>query len=227
MEFTSNADKYLFSREHFRAIAREKFLTAHKRIPQLYADINELVAHVTLFASGRDMTKIDNGLYIADLMVSFCRSHFIVSDLINQGELIEAATLIRKQMELLSRLNELTNGLGMEKLLNRTPNLKHLQTQLKRLYAAYSEIAHSSNPEILHLLGRKEMGEGYFTPLYPEFSDNVLISFQHLIGTALEFYVWCTDLYDQHFEDHEKAKLEETFIRAIESFIEIYEPNGI
>jgi dsDNA-specific endonuclease/ATPase MutS2 len=106
--------------------------------------------------------EIDNGLYLADLMVSFCRSHFIASDLILGGELVEAAVIVRKQMELLARLNELSAGLDIDKLVRRTPNIKHLKTSLNRLYSEYSEISHSASPKVMQILGRKELEEGIF-----------------------------------------------------------------
>ncbi|MBL8206491.1 MAG: hypothetical protein JNM09_19815 [Blastocatellia bacterium] len=150
--FNTNAEKYLYSRNHFRKVAQDEFLRFNEHMNDLVASVNELVSSMTLFTSGKSLTAIPNGLYLGDLMVSFCRSHFISTDLTLGGELIEAVTIIRKQMELLSRLNELRNGLDINKLLRRTPNLKHLKTNLNRLYSDYSEIAHSSSPQPLQLL---------------------------------------------------------------------------
>jgi hypothetical protein len=44
------------------------------------------------------------------LVTSYVRTHFIVTDLILNGDLVEAVTLIRKQLESVARLNELESG---------------------------------------------------------------------------------------------------------------------
>ena len=73
-------------------IAQHQFLMFNEHANSLVVSINELVASMTLFVSGKSLRGIDNGLYLADLMVSFCRSHFIASDLVLGGELVEAAS---------------------------------------------------------------------------------------------------------------------------------------
>lgn len=161
-EFSSKAEKYLYSRDHFRKVAQHEFLKFNDEANILVASVNELVASLTLFVSGKSFREIDNGLYLADLMVSFCRSHFIASDLLLGGELVEGAVIVRKQIELLARLNEIANGLDIDRLIRKTPNIKHLKTGLNRLYSDYSEISHSASPKVMELLGRKEYEQGTF-----------------------------------------------------------------
>ncbi|MDK2763749.1 MAG: hypothetical protein KYX63_07130 [Alteromonas macleodii] len=145
-EFSSKAEKYIYSRDHFRKVAQHEFLKFNKDANLLVASINELVASLTLFISGKSFREIENGLYLADLMASFCRSHFIASDLLLGGELVEGAVIVRKQIELLARLNELTNGFDVDRLIRRTPNIKHLKSGLNRLYSDYSENIALSKP---------------------------------------------------------------------------------
>lgn len=202
-EYASKAEKYIQSRDHFRKRAQHEFLLYNEHASSLIALTSELVASMTLFVSGKDFRRIDNGLYVADLMVSFCRSHFIASDLIVNGEIIEGAVIVRKQIELIARLNELSSGLSVEKLVKRTPNTKHLKSGLNRLYSEYSEIAHSASPKVMYLLGRKELEAGEFTPLYPEFQENAYVSMQHLVLTALEYYVWCTNFLMDNFAEYD------------------------
>ncbi|MGR5448104.1 hypothetical protein ACPV47_24715 [Vibrio jasicida] len=221
-EFTSKAEKYLYSREHFRKIAQNKFLEFNNEANLLVASVNELVASLTLFVSGKSFREIDNGLYLADLMVSFCRSHFIASDLLLGGELVEGAVIVRKQIELLARLNEITKGLDIDRLIRRTPNIKHLKTGLNRLYSEYSEISHSASPKVMGLLGRKEYDQGVFTPLYPEFHENSYVSMQHLVMSALEYYVWCVNFFNDNFEDYDSSLDTVLFEKAFEQHDKIY-----
>ena len=113
-EFETKAEKYLYSRDHFRKLSQHEFLNFNSEANLLVASVNEMVASLTLFLSEKDLRSIDNGLYMGDLMVSFCRSHFIATDLILGGELVEGAVIVRKQIELIARLNEITNGLDVE-----------------------------------------------------------------------------------------------------------------
>ncbi len=221
-QFSSKAEKYIYSRDHFRKIAQHNFLAFNEHANFLVVSINELVASMTLFVSGKDFREIDNGLYIADLMVSFCRSHFIASDLILGGELVEAAVIVRKQMELLARLNELSVGLDIDKLVRRTPNIKHLKSGLNRLYSEYSEVSHSASPKVMQLLGRKEVGQGIVTPVYPEFQDNAYISMQHLVMSSLEYYVWCANFLMDNFPEYDGDYDSILFNKAYEQHQKIF-----
>ena len=221
-EFSSKAEKYLYSRDHFRKVAQHEFLKFNDGVNLLVASINELVASLTLFVSGKSFREIDNGLYLADLMVSFCRSHFIASDLLLGGELVEGALIVRKQIELLARLNEIANGLDIDRLIRKTPNIKHLKTGLNRLYSDYSEISHSASPKVMELLGRKEYEQGTFTPLYPEFQENSYVSMQHLVMSSLEYYVWCVNFFSDNFKDYNSTTDSVLFEKAFEQHEKIY-----
>jgi len=221
-EFTSKAEKYIYSRNHFRKLAQHKFLKFNKDANLLVSSINELVASLTLFISGKSFREIENGLYLADLMASFCRSHFIASDLLLGGELVEGAIIVRKQIELLARLNEITNGLNIERLIKRTPNIKHLKLGLNKLYSDYSEISHSASPKVMELLGRKEYEQGTFTPLYPEFQENSYISMQHLVMCAFEYYVWAVNFLKDNFEEYDNSVDLLLFEKAFEQHEKIY-----
>lgn len=85
-------------------------------------------------------------------MVSYLRSYYVVNDHIYYSEILEAAVLLRKQFELIARLYELLER-DFEKLRGKTPNIGSLKSNLRNLYGDYSGIAHSSDPELFHLLG--------------------------------------------------------------------------
>ena len=115
-----NAVKYLESRDTARKRTEAEFLSNHPEIAPLIQLGNEYVAGCMYFLNGRNMSTLKHGLYICDLIISFTRTHFIAQDLIGQGELIEAAVLIRKQMELQARLHELVKVKEFQKLIRKT-----------------------------------------------------------------------------------------------------------
>ena len=90
---------------------------------------------------------VDEALsYQLSVSASFMRTHFIISDLIMGGDLIEAITLIRKQLESLARLNEIDSA-PLEKLYGRTPNISSvLKAGRGQIYGQLSEVAHFSKP---------------------------------------------------------------------------------
>jgi hypothetical protein len=71
----------------------------------------------------RPVAKVDETIsYQIGVTTSFVETHFIVTDLIPNGDLVEAVTLIRKQLESLARLHELDSR-PLEKLHGRTRNI--------------------------------------------------------------------------------------------------------
>lgn len=166
-DFKTNVENYLYSRDHFRRVAQNDFLRFNPNANDIVAISGEIVSSIILFYSGKCIRNITNGLYIGDLIVSFCRSHFISTDLILGGELVEASVILRKQMELIARLNECMENVDIESLIKRTPNVKHLKTTIKRMYADYSEIAHSASPNSISILGRIEHEGKILPPCIP------------------------------------------------------------
>jgi hypothetical protein len=204
-----NRDRYLANRTVARTRAEQQLTTENPELHDLLALGDEYVARLMFFVSGTNMSVIPNGLYIGDLMISFTRTHFIAEQLLLQGEPIEGATLVRKQIELLARLHELGATKDHARLLRRTPNVARLQTNLKRLYTAYSELAHSSDPQHLQQLGRINVDGKQYTPLYPVFEPNSLITLRHLILTVVEYHHWATAFLSRHYESFdEEATLE-------------------
>ena len=90
--------------------------------------------------------------YKLDLTCSFIRTHFVINDLLLTGDIIEAATLIRKQLEVLTRLIEIDAN-PLAKLLKKTPNVCNVLNKMgKSLYPELSEIAHSGTPRVGKLI---------------------------------------------------------------------------
>ena len=90
--------------------------------------------------------------YQISLVISFVRTHFIINDMIMEGDLIEAFTLIRKNFESLTRLHEIDSN-PLLKLLKKTPNvINFFKEGGKKLYPTLSEIAHFGTPGVGELL---------------------------------------------------------------------------
>lgn len=118
-------------------------------------------------------------------ILSFIRTHYVILDLIESSDVIEAATLIRKQVELLARFKELESK-DLKSLNKKTPNIAN--TNIKSTYGSLSEIAHSSRFETLSLLGVIE-GDSYlgFSP-YPIFNkENVLKTISIYLDVFFKF----------------------------------------
>jgi hypothetical protein len=222
VDFKTNVEKYLYSRSHFRSIAQNDFLKFNPNSNDLVAISGELVASLMLFMSGKSLQDIRNGLYIGDLIVSFCRSHFISIDLILSGELVEAAVIIRKQMELIARLNECMGEMDIESLVKRTPNVKHLKSEMKKMYSVYSEIAHSASPKTISILGRSDYESKTFTPVYPIFDENSYVSLQHMTLLVFEFYLSYSVFLENNFIDYDGTRDAILFEELIEKHHAIF-----
>ena len=221
----SQAQKYENSREHFRSKARSDFLRTHEKSNQLIVTLNEVVARHMYYVSGRSFSHIENGEYFNKLIVSFTRTHFILYDLIICNELIDASVLYRKQLELVSRLVELENNIDASKLLKKTPNIRHLEFDLNRLYSAYSEISHSSTVEKMYLLGSIDTEEGQYSAVFPIFDENSYVSFYHLFLLVTQFHYWIAGRYEEWFEDYSRDDDCKIYTKCYEAFNEIYYEN--
>jgi hypothetical protein len=104
------------------AVGESQFREGNPRAVGIIEAAGEIVAELALFLSEKDLRTLPEGLQRGDLIVSYCRSQFIVADLIVQGELIDAVVLLPKQLELVARLWELMERDPRE-LLRRTPNV--------------------------------------------------------------------------------------------------------
>lgn len=218
---TTRVHEYLYSREVFRQRAQKKFFDNDPNVRILLDSVSELLLAFTLPLSDRNLAHVPNGQYVADLIVSFTRTHFIIAEHLTCSELVEAATLLRKQIELLSRLYELQET-DLQALIKRTPNLKRLETNVRRLYGEYSEIAHSSNPEKLQLLGRIKIEQGTVTVLYPQYEENSLVTLQHVAMSVFEFVVWMSGFWSNSFDDLDLDSLAPLLEASINAHHELY-----
>ena len=104
------------------------------------------------------------------LAVSFMRTHYVINELIVYSEIIEATTLMRKQLELIARMEEIDVS-ELEKLDKKVPQMKHVPW-MREYYGLWSQVAHNANMDSLDLLGYNLEDEThkrfYAQPTYTE-----------------------------------------------------------
>jgi hypothetical protein len=224
-EKESQAQKFENAREHFRNKSRSAFLGVHEKSHFLVVSLNEVVARHLYYAESRTLNHIENGDYYGKLIVSFTRTHFVLYDLIICNELIDAAVLFRKQLELVSRLVELEEKIDVSKLIKNTPKVNHLEFDLNRLYSAYSEITHSADPNSMDLLGSINAENGLYTSVFPRFDEDSYVSFYHLFLLVTQYHYWIADKYEKWFEGYSRDEDCKIYKKCYEAFNQIYYEN--
>lgn len=189
-----------------RSDASREFFSANED----YAQLTDLICETTFAQVLEIKNKIKVNKYQDALLASFVRSTVISAELIIKSELVEAVTILRKQVELLARLYELEKE-EFESLSGKTPNLGVLKTKIKRLYSAFSEGAHSATYGSMSLLGFYENRERRAHIFYPEFTENTEIVFDNWIFVFLEFTLWALDFKAEYLEDYDKKNDEQVF----------------
>ena len=106
----------------------------------------------------------DENSYQVNLLCSFIQTHYCINNLILESHLVEAVTLIRKQLEALTRLNELDKK-SVSKVQGKTPNIQNqLGQSYVDVYRPLSEVAHFSTPRVNELLSFDEFPDGEWGP---------------------------------------------------------------
>ena len=124
--------------------------------------------------------------------------------------------MLRKQFELVARLNELGAAESVETLLRKPPNLAALRTKIKALYGDYSEISHSASPVPLELLGRIYDKDDCWTVVYPVFSENAYVSVNHAAVSVFEYYYWAHEFFSRHVGSYDQTWGEDWIVEASE-----------
>jgi hypothetical protein len=129
--------------------------------------------------------------YQISLAISFVRTHFIINDMIMNGDLIEAFTLIRKNFESVTRLHEIDNN-PLLKLLKKTPNVINIfKKGGKQLYPTLSEIAHFGTPDVGALLTVNSHEDGRIGPsLFPAYNVDALGCYDRHAYVSIYFSFW-------------------------------------
>ncbi|GAA1970246.1 hypothetical protein [Microbacterium deminutum] len=207
---------YLAQREGWRARTRLAFFASpHARA------VFDLVRHsVTDFVygmSGRSWETAPHADYYVGLQTAYLRTQGLVLDLARDCEVIDGATLLRRQIEVIARLRELDEIEDLSELLKRTPNVNALKSPVRALYGSYSEIAHSSVDYVFDLLASGEAGFEQWVSVYPKFTPNSHVLFQNAAVVHLEFLLWVRDLGDRTGIAIERHYVDGSFAELVEA----------
>lgn len=204
--------EYFVNREEFRQRAKTRFLDSHAA-GRVVAAMEAYVLNTTDIISSRDTADIAHAQHIGNLIASFVRTHFIVVDLIGHSELIEAATLLRKQFELLSRLSGIAhrpNAVAPASTATLPPNADGAAAQaaqaedaLQRLYRRQHDSGQTSREDALRLFGFMQAGSSASSTIYPSFSDNAYVLLQHTAASVLDYFFWGDPFFSEHFEEYD------------------------
>jgi hypothetical protein len=174
-----------------RAEVKKTYL---KNEPELYATfritLDALLVRISKKLAGKIVNPTKELSYQYNLLASFVRTHFLINTLIFHGDLIEAHTLIRKQMETLTRLHELDKK-PLIKLQKKTPNVLNVfGTVGKGIYPDLSEIAHFSTNEVAKLIEFIDNNGDTGPTLVPIYKDSALICYKRHGYISLYFAYW-------------------------------------
>lgn len=174
-----------------REIAREEYRkveTNEENILRISIDglLAQLASNMT-----KKIENTDNKTsYQISLVTSYIRSHYLINDMILDGDVVEATTLIRKQLESLTRIHELDAN-PLAKLLKKTPNVINCFKSVgKKIYPHLSEIAHFATPRVGELLHVVEDGELVGPSLHPRYTKSAHGSFDLQALVSIYFLFW-------------------------------------
>lgn len=164
--------------------------------------IDGLVAKIAQEQTTKTITVTDEKIsYQLSLITSFTRTHFLISDLYMQGDLIEALTLIRKQFESLVRLHEIDSK-PLQKLHKKTPNVCNVfKPAGKKIYPKLSEVAHFGTAEVGELLKVVEEGDLVGPSLIPAYHKYSLACFDLNSFMAIHFLGWIIEKLAEFHDD--------------------------
>lgn len=206
--FINNSDK---SREH----SQKQYKLAEDKIPKLLdfkLMMDGLIVTVSKNFHAPATNLNDNIYYQIALSASYIRTHFLINYLVKSGDVIEAATLIRKQLEALTRLIELDSK-EISKLEKKTPNVNNVfNNSTKDLYKQLSEIAHSGSNKVTdmisHFVEDRNRGEAY---IYPQFSPHSLECYKFHAFIAMVFLGYfikfAMKVYEDNYQYEEDIKV--------------------
>ena len=163
--------------------------------------IDGLIAKIAKEQTVKKTPKTNEKIsYQISLLASFIRTHFLISDLFMQGDLIETITLIRKQLESLVRMHEIDEK-PLMRLYRKTPNVCNIfKSSGKKIYPKLSEVAHFGTPEVGELLKVVETGDLIGPSLIPIYHDYSLACLDLNCFVAIHFLYW---LIEKQIEFHD------------------------
>lgn len=86
---------------------------------------------------------------ILQLTTIFWQGQFCTEQMISEGQYIKAATVIKQDIEIVTRIIQIKQGVAKD---GKTPNVKYAPSMLHLHYADMNDIAHVSKPILLNTL---------------------------------------------------------------------------
>lgn len=138
------------------------------------------------------------------LIVSFIRTHMMIDELLHYCENIEAATLVRKQLELLARYKETENmdELKIAIKMKKVPQISKIENG-GVMYGMLSEIAHSAKSETYTLLGyEKQEDDSVGINLFGVYDENIKVTFGIHTDIFCRFFIEMLQFQKEHIENY-------------------------
>lgn len=202
-------------------IKKEYLKNEPKKYSIFRLNSDSLLLSIAKHLEGKSKSSNETLTYQYNLVYSFIRTYFVISDLIFNSDLIEAHILIRKQMETLTRLHELDKK-PIAKLLKKTPNVLNLFGNAGRpLYPKLSEIAHFSSIEVGNFISFKT-AEGKIEPsLFPFYNKASLYCYDKHAFISLYFMHWLKEFVKKtNNESYKLTDNESNFDKVVEMAFE-------
>lgn len=159
--------------------AKKKMLKMYPQVKEIYHLMDLYFTCVMARFNKVGVDNKGNDGYKLSLLLSFMRSNNSVSKLILQSEVVDAYTLLRKQLELISRFSELDKSSkeALEKQ-KHTPNIKETPG-MGTYYGYMSNIAHSmSYKDLRDVFAYEEQIQGEVgLSMQPQFTDYTIDTF--------------------------------------------------
>jgi hypothetical protein len=201
-----------------REVTRDKY---RKEEPKLHNDFRITIDGLLGRMSNQLLQTFDNPTekksYQLSLVASFLRTHFLINDLIINGDLIEAVTLVRKQLEMLTRMHEIDEK-PILKLLKKTPNVMNIFGPAgKNIYPTLSEIAHFATPRVGDLIKFHSKTDNRSGPgLVPFYNEDAINYYNQHAYVSIYFCFWFIEFLKTIYKEKYNATYDnKTFLILI------------
>ena len=130
---------------------------------------------------------------VLQLIAIFWQGQFCTEQMISEGQYIKASTVIKQEIEIITRIAEIKQGVAKD---GKTPNVKYAPSMLNLHYGDMNDIAHISKPAMLDTLTSIDKGTFRGVSIQPIFHEGIsknlyeihLSIFYNIILEAIELF---------------------------------------
>lgn len=213
------------ARKKYRHHEREVDNRLRVHLDSLITDLGNTLVNNKIASPASDSS------YQLSLCTSLIRCHFIVNDLLMKGNIIEAVTLVRRQLEGLARLYELDQS-PVEKIEGQAPRVtRAVGSYVGRLYGLLSEITHFSRARVGDFLSVDSDGDLIGPSPFPKFQEEAFACFDRHAYVSFMVASWLhqkqkSEWYPKTDFSLREELLTRTFLVALEAGV-VKLPDGI